>query len=91
MQNIEEYCAQQNISHIDFLKLDVEGMEYEILESLSDEFLQKIQALLLECHFFSEEQRQKYKEIKIRLSSHYTTKTLANQYDDRLEYLFCQR
>lgn len=90
MQNIEEYCVQQNISHIDLLKLDVEGMEYEILESFSDEFLQKIQALLLEFHVFDKRMENKLLEITNKLSKHFCVKKIPHQYDCRLWYLFAQ-
>lgn len=90
MKNIEEYSAQQNISHIDLLKLDVEGMEYEILESLSDEFLQKIQALLLEFHIFSPEMEKKLLDLTKKLTKHFCVKKFHHQYDDRLCYLLAQ-
>lgn len=89
MRNLEEYCVQQNVSHIDLLKLDVEGMEYEILESLSDEFLQKIQALLLEFHYFDNTMKQKVILLKERLSKIYTVREFIHQYDSRLGYLYC--
>lgn len=89
MKNLEEYCVQQNISHIDLLKLDIEGMEYEVFESLSDEFLQKIQALLLEFHCFDDIMKQKLSLLKERLSKVYTVNEFMHQYDSRLGYLHC--
>lgn len=32
LDTLENYCKQKNINHIDFLKVDVEGHEYEVLE-----------------------------------------------------------
>ncbi len=89
MQNIEEYCVRQNISCIDLLKLDVEGMEYEILESFSDEFLQKIQALLLEFHIFSPEMETKLNDLEKKLSQKFIIKQIINPYSSLLWYLFC--
>jgi len=89
MQNLEEYCMQQNISHIDLLKLDVEGMEYEILESLSDEFLQKIQAMILEYHCFNNEMERKLIILRKNLSRYFLINKIAHYYDSRLGYLLC--
>ncbi|MDD3262412.1 MAG: FkbM family methyltransferase [Candidatus Absconditabacteria bacterium] len=89
MQNLEEHCVQQNISHIDLLKIDVEGMEYEILESLSDEFLQKIQALLLEYHCFTSEMQTDLSNIEKILTKHFSVKKYLNQYNHQLGYLLC--
>lgn len=87
MQNIEEYSVQQNIERIDLLKLDVEWMEYEILEALSDEFLQKIQALLLEFHLFTPEMEKKLDIIKKKLSKFFTIQYIPNSHNPLVWYL----
>jgi len=49
--NLEEYCRENNISKIDLLKLDCEGAEYKIFESLSDSFLKNtLGKVSMECH-----------------------------------------
>ncbi len=48
--NLEEYCNTNNIN-INFLKVDCEGAEYDIFNSLSDEFLKSIDKIAMECHF----------------------------------------
>ncbi len=47
---MEEYCRSKNIDHIDFLKLDCEGAEYEILFSLPDAIIAKIKKISMETH-----------------------------------------
>ncbi len=32
LQTIDEFCKRENIGHIDFLKIDVEGHEFEVLK-----------------------------------------------------------
>jgi len=46
---LNDFCEKENITQIDFLKLDCEGAEYEIL--LSDEsILNKVKKIIMECH-----------------------------------------
>ena len=89
MQNLKEYCVQQNISQIDLLKLDVEWMEYETLESLSDEFLQKIQDLLLEFHIFDKDMENKLFLLEKRLSKLFFVKKNPHHHNSFLWYFFC--
>jgi glycosyltransferase involved in cell wall biosynthesis/ribosomal protein L33 len=47
---LDEYCASQNINIIDLIKIDVEGAEYMILQSLNKDFYSKVKNLLVEIH-----------------------------------------
>jgi len=47
---LDEYCASQNINSIDLIKIDVEGAEYMILQSLNKDFYSKVKNLLIEIH-----------------------------------------
>lgn len=47
---LENYCFDKNIDSIDFLKLDCEGAEYDIILNLSIEFIRKIKKISLEYH-----------------------------------------
>jgi len=50
---IEDYFKEQNLDKIDFLKIDCEGGEYEIIENISETFLKKkINKICLEYHIF---------------------------------------
>lgn len=45
---------------IDFLKVDIEGFEYEIFEKLDDEKFNKINNIFIECHFFENDSKNKF-------------------------------
>lgn len=47
---LENYCLEKNIDHIDFLKLDCEGAEYDIILNLTIGFISKIKRISLEYH-----------------------------------------
>ena len=47
---LEDIFKNNNINHCDFLKMDCEGAEYEILFNTSPEYLQKIKKIALEYH-----------------------------------------
>lgn len=49
--SLEGYCLEKGISRIDFLKLDCEGAEYQILENMSEKFLRhNIHKISMEYH-----------------------------------------
>ncbi len=50
--SIEDVFKENNIEKCDLMKLDCEGMEYEILLNTSKETLQCISALVMECHIY---------------------------------------
>lgn len=48
--NLDDFVKENNINKIDFLKMDCEGAEYEILFNCSSETLQKIGKISMEYH-----------------------------------------
>ena len=48
--SFEEFIKKNKISKIDFLKMDCEGGEYDILYNCSDETFKKIRHIAMECH-----------------------------------------
>lgn len=48
--SLEKALSRFNVDRVDFLKMDVEGAEYEILSSSSKETLQRISVISLEFH-----------------------------------------
>ena len=49
-KSLFDIFSENNIQECNFLKLDCEGAEYEIINSLSSEFLNKIKKLTIEYH-----------------------------------------
>lgn len=50
-ETLENYCKLKNITKIDFLKLDCEGGEYDILLNMNTNFLKNsISKISMECH-----------------------------------------
>ncbi|MDO8664756.1 MAG: FkbM family methyltransferase [Candidatus Liptonbacteria bacterium] len=58
---LEDVFLQNNLSHCDFLKMDCEGAEFEIIAGASDDLLKKITHIAMEYH-------RDNKEIKNRLA-----------------------
>ena len=43
-------CNENNIEEIDLLKMDIEGAEYDALQSLNTDFFKKVKYMLIETH-----------------------------------------
>lgn len=50
--SLETLIKSNDVDVVDILKIDVEGSEYEILENISDDILQKINQITVEFHDF---------------------------------------
>lgn len=53
------------------MKLDIEGMEFEVLFDLQEETWEKIQALVCEVHLFSPQQEAQFPAFLSLLKSHF--------------------
>jgi FkbM family methyltransferase len=49
--NLYDFIIENNIEKIDFLKIDCEGEEYRIFESIPDSIFSKIKKVMVEFHF----------------------------------------
>ena len=49
--NLEQWVKDNNILPPTVIKCDIEGAEYDFIESLSDDFFDTIRAFIVECHY----------------------------------------
>ena len=50
---LQEIFDSNKLERCDYLKLDCEGSEYDIIESLPEEYFKKIKKIYIEYHFFA--------------------------------------
>jgi FkbM family methyltransferase len=67
--------------HIGLLKIDIEGGEYNIIDSLAIEDANHIDYMLIECHWFEEDYELKYKNLieKLNLLGYEVIESKENQ------------
>jgi FkbM family methyltransferase len=49
-KSLSKFCKEKSV-YPDFMKIDIEGCEFEVLESIKDEFLESIYAILVEVNY----------------------------------------
>ena len=78
LQNIFE---ENNINHCNFLKLDCEGAEYEILRNLPAKYFKEIDKIVMECHFVDKKPEliSELKQILVKQGFQVRTKTISNE------------
>lgn len=90
MQRLDEYIDEYFIESIDVLKMDIEGMEFEVLMDLPEIYFEKIKSIVLEYHILDESWNAKLDQLLARLKKYYkNVNTLPNKYSDKLGYIFC--
>lgn len=57
---------------IDVLKVDIEGMEFEVLLDLHDAERKKVKSLICEVHLFGEKEERDFQRLKQRLAEHFS-------------------
>jgi FkbM family methyltransferase len=68
--SLEKIIQDNNIDKIDILKIDIEGSEYELLQNISKEILDKVTQITVEFHdFLDPNLKIKTKEILERIES----------------------
>lgn len=67
---LSEFLRKHNINQIDLLKLDIEGAEFEVLNSIDDSLLLTIKQITIEFHDFKfKDLKPQVKDVKQRLES----------------------
>lgn len=74
------------------LKLDIEGMEYEVLESWNEELWTKVSLLLLEVHLLQKEDTLRWESLRISLQARFSQrKEQISPYDPRIKIVCFER
>ena len=91
-ENLNDYLQNQKIWSIDLIKLDIEGMEFEVLFDLQEESWEKIQALVCEVHLFSPQQEAQFPKLLSLLKTHFSSvERIPSPYNEKLWLCFCQK
>lgn len=87
-QILEEY----QISQIDLIKMDIEGMELEVLESRKESLFDHINTMIIEIHCFDREKEEKSEWLQQWLPQFFSKVLFTpNEYDKRIGLLFCEK
>lgn len=81
-QTLDDILRTQNVDRVDFLKVDCEGGEYAVFDSISDESLRRISRIALEFHVYNPS--HDYHRIVSRLKSAGFDVTVERTLLDRL-------
>ena len=73
------------------VKLDIEGMEFEVLFALEPATRSSIKALLCEVHLLTESEAAQFPHLQSLLSTHFAQITrLPSPYSPKINLCFCQ-
>lgn len=68
--SLSEYVEKQKITSIDVLKMDIEGMEFEVLDSFKNEW-SIIHSMIIEIHLLNEELKSRWNLIYQKLKDNF--------------------
>ena len=80
-----DIIEDRGIDRIDFLKLDVEGAEYDILLNCPDEMLTKVRRIVMEYHEFDADKRN-HEDLVKRLNSQGFTVTVEKGVSSMMDW-----
>ena len=67
------------------MKLDIEGMEFEVLFDLQEKNWEKIQALVCEVHLFSPQHEVQFPKLLSLLKAHFPfVERIPSRYSEKL-------
>ncbi|PZM85629.1 MAG: hypothetical protein DLD55_06405 [candidate division SR1 bacterium] len=89
---LNPYLENPEIERIEVLKLDIEGMEFEVLNSLSELAWAKVESLICEVHVLSPEFEQEWEVLKRALQARFQVmEWKASPYTEKIGICFCQK
>ena len=77
---LKDYLQQGNIDKIDVLKMDIEWMEFEVLDSFSDFEREKIESLIVEVHILNDEMKLNWNQIFLKLKNIFWNVKIINSW-----------
>ena len=77
---LKDYLQQRNIDKIDVLKMDIEWMEFEVLDSFSDFEREKIDNLIVEIHILNDEMKLEWNQIFLELRNIFWNVKIINSW-----------
>jgi FkbM family methyltransferase len=88
IDSIDINSALEHIPKIDFIKIDVEGAEYEVLENCTKETFEKIDKMVLEYHLFP---KSRLVELIKIINTNFTSVIVTEPREDKYGYIFCKK
>ena len=85
--NLEEIFLKNNLKKCDFLKIDAEGAEFDILENISEDMLKTISKIVIEYHIFEDNSIKRLENIIEKFEKN-GFKITKNPYSDTLGLMF---
>ncbi|MGK0389741.1 MAG: FkbM family methyltransferase [Maribacter sp.] len=82
---LSNFCHNEQISTIDFLKLDCEGAEFEIIKS-SEHILKNVRKIIMECHPYQDNNVDDMADILKR--NHFKVNRISNDSPDGIEMIY---
>ncbi len=90
--DLNNLFREKKITKCNFLKIDCEGAEYQILQKASEETLSKVEYIAFEIHLFTKDMKKRYPELKKMLEKNgFTLSELENPVHPYLKQLFALR
>lgn len=91
VKNLNAYLENPAISSVDVLKVDIEGMEFEVLQNLSDLSRSKVKCLICEVHLLNPELEQQWEALKATLQARFEEfLRQRSPYTDKIGICFCR-
>ena len=77
---LKDYLQRRNVDKIDVLKMDIEWMEFEVLDSFSDFEREKIENLIVEIHILNDEMKLEWNQIFLELRNIFWNVKIINSW-----------
>lgn len=85
--SFHDFCTESKTKKVSLLKIDIEGGEYEIFDSLTDEDLANIPAMILEYH----DGDRNHKELETQLRENgFGVQLFPSKFDKSMGFIFAK-